>query len=116
MNNKIDRINHALEKEISKVLEFEVKNQHIKFVTITAAKVTSDLSYAKIYFTVLNDSKKEDTLKNLNQASGFIRTKLLDRIDIRHMPKLEFIYDDSIEYGKKIENKIKEIYNKSESN
>lgn len=116
MNNKIDRINHALEKEISKVLEFEVKNQHIKFVTITAAKVTSDLSYAKIYFTVLNDSKKDDTLKNLNQASGFIRTKLLDRIDIRHMPKLEFIYDDSIEYGKKIENKIKEIHNKSESN
>ena len=112
MNNKINRINHAFAREISKVLEFEVKNQHIKFVTITAAKVTNDLSYAKIYFTVLDDSKKTDTLKALNQASGFIRTKLFDRIDIRHMPKLEFIYDDSIEYGMDIENKIKEIHKK----
>ena len=48
MNNKINKINHAFVREISNVLEYEVKNQHIKFVTITAAKVTSDLSYAKI--------------------------------------------------------------------
>ena len=112
MNNKINKINHAFVREISNVLEYEVKNQHIKFVTITAAKVTSDLSYAKIYFTVLDDTKRDETLKALNQASGFIRTKLFDRIDIRHMPKLEFIYDDSIEYGMDIENKIKEIHEK----
>lgn len=114
MNNKINRINHAFVREISNVLEYEVKNQHIKFVTITAAKVTSDLSYAKIYFTVLDNSKKEETLGALNQASGFIRTKLFDRIDIRHMPKLEFVYDDSIEYGRGIEDKIKEINSNGE--
>lgn len=112
MNNKINRINHAFVREISNVLEYEIKDQHIKFVTITAVKVTSDLSFAKVYFTVLDDSKKEDTKKALNQASGFIRTKLFDRIDIRHMPKLEFVYDDSIEYGMDIENKIKEIHEK----
>lgn len=110
MNNKINRINHSFVEEISYVIEREVKNQDIKFVTITAAKVTNDLSYAKIYFTVLDDSRKKETLKALNQASGFIRMKLFDRIDIRHMPKLEFIYDDSIEYGKEIENKIQEIH------
>ena len=112
MNNKINRINHAFVREISEVLEYEVKDIHVKFVTITAAKVTTDLSYAKIYFTVLDDSKKEETLKALNGASGFIRTKLFDRIDIRHMPKLEFIYDDSIEYGMDIEKKLKEIHRK----
>lgn len=110
MNNKINRINHSFVEEISYVIEREVKNQDIKFVTITAAKVTNDLSYAKIYFTVLDDSRKKETLKALNQASGFIRMKLFDRIDIRHMPKLEFIYDDSIEYGREIEDKIKEIH------
>ena len=103
MNNKINRINHSFVEEISYVIDREVKNQDIKFVTITAAKVTNDLSYAKIYFTVLDDSRKKETLKALNQASGFIRMKLFDRIDIRHMPKLEFIYDDYIEYGKEIE-------------
>lgn len=110
MNSKINRINHSLIEEISYILKTEVKNQDIKFVTITAARTTSDLSYAKIYFTVLDDNKKESTLKALNQASGFIRTKLFDRIDIRYMPKLEFIYDDSIEYGNNIEKKIKEIH------
>ena len=110
MNSKINRINHSLIEEISYILKTEVKNQDIKFVTITAARTTSDLSYAKIYFTVLDNDKKESTLKALNQASGFIRTKLFDRIDIRYMPKLEFIYDDSIEYGNNIEKKIKEIH------
>ena len=110
MNNKINRINEAFKEQISYVISSEVKNQHIKFVTITAAKVTNDLSNAKIYFTVLDDSRSLETLKALNQASGFIRTKLFDRIDIRHMPKLEFVYDDSIEYGMEIENKIKEIH------
>ena len=79
MNNKINRLNHAFVEEISKVIEYEVKNQNIKFVTITAAKVTNDLSYAKIYFTVLDDSKRDITLKALNQSSGFIRNALFDR-------------------------------------
>ena len=111
MNNKINRINEAFKEQISYVIATEVKNKSISFVTITAVKVTNDLSFAKVYFTALDDSRKKEITKALNQASGFIRTKLFDLIDIRHMPKLEFVYDDSIEYGNKIENKIKEIHN-----
>lgn len=110
MSIKIDRINHSMIREISYILECEVKDQHIKFVTITDVRVTNDLSFAKVYFTVLDEDKKIDTLKALKQASGFIRSKLCDRIDIRHMPELEFIYDESIAYGKLIEDKIKEIH------
>ncbi len=112
MSIKIDRINHSMIREISYILETEVKDQHIKFVTITDVKVTNDLSFAKVYFTVLDDTKKIETLKALKQASGFIRSKLCERIDIRHMPELEFIYDESIAYGKLIEDKIKEIHEK----
>ena len=112
MSIKIDRINHSMIREISYILEHEVKDQHIKFVTITDVKVTNDLSFAKVYFTVLNEEYKNETLKALKQASGFIRSKLCDRIDIRHMPELEFIYDESIAYGKLIEDKIKEIHKK----
>lgn len=110
MNSKINRINHSLVEEISYIIEREVKNKDIRFVTITGAKTSTDLSVAKIYFTTLDDTKKDTTKKALNQASGFIRTKLFDRIDIRYMPKLEFIYDESIEYGNNIERKIKEIH------
>lgn len=111
MSIKQERINDQLIEQISYILKMEVKNKDIDFVTITDANVTSDLSSAKIYFTVLDESKKETTLKALESASGFIRHKLFDRMDIRQIPELTFIYDESIEYGKRIEEKIKEINN-----
>ncbi len=110
MNLKIDRLNKLIMQEVSMILETEIKDQNIKFVTITAVKTTSDLSYSKIYVTILNDEYRKETMKALNNASGFIRKLLADRIEVRHIPKLEFIYDESIEYGKNIEAKIKEIH------
>jgi len=109
MSIKIERINSNMIKEISYLLQTEVKNPNIKFVTITDVKVTNDLSYAKVYFTVLNEEYKKETLKALNQASGFIRKKLCDRIEIRHMPELEFVFDESIEYGQNIEKIIEDL-------
>lgn len=110
MSIKIDRIASNMIKEISYILANEVKDQDIKFVTITDCHVTNDLSFAKVYYTVLDESKKEETKKALKNASGFIRRELMDRIDIRYTPELEFVYDESIEYGKKIENIIDEIH------
>ena len=76
MSIKIERIGSQLVKEISYILATEVKDGDIKFVTVTDVKVTNDLSYAKVYFTVLNDQKKEETLEALKSASGFIRKML----------------------------------------
>ena len=111
MSYKIDRIESSMVKEVSYILMTEVKDPNVKFVTVTAAKVTSDLSYAKIYVTVLNKEYTKDTLKALNNAKGFIRNELKERMDIRNIPELEFIYDESIEYGNKIEKIIEEIHN-----
>lgn len=110
MSIKIDRIASNLVKEISYILSNEVKNPNIKFVTITDCHVTNDLSYAKVYYTVLDTDKLEETKKALKNASGFIRKELMDRVEIRYIPELEFIYDESIEYGKKIENIIEKIH------
>lgn len=108
-NIRIERLNHTYMEEISRILEEEIKDENIKFVTITKVTVTNDLSYAKVYFTVLDDDKKSSTLKALNEASKYIRKLLAERIEIRHTPELRFFYDDSIEYGNRIEEKIKEI-------
>lgn len=109
MSVKIERIASNIVKEISYILATEIKDNDIKFVTITDAKVTNDLSFAKVYFTVLDESRKEETLDALKNASGFIRRELADRVDIRHIPELQFIYDESIAYGKKIEDIIEQI-------
>jgi len=108
MSIKNERVNSNMQRELSYILSNEVKNPNIKYITITAVDVTSDLSYARVYFTTLGDSK--ETLKALKSAKGFIRKTLADRIELRHIPDLEFIYDKSIDYGKKIEEKIKEIH------
>ena len=108
MSIKVNRIESMLVKEISYVLANEVKDNDIKFVTVTAVKVTNDLSFAKVYFTTTDDRVKVE--KDLNNASGFFRSLLAERLQIRHTPELKFIFDESIEYGQKIEKIIEELH------
>ena len=107
---KLERINSSLVEQISYIIAHDVKKPDINFVTITGAKVTSDLSLAKIYFTVLDQSKIKETLSALKDASGYIRHELRERIEIRQIPELEFVYDESIEYGNKIEKIIDKLH------
>ena len=114
-NVKIERLNHAFQEEISMILMTEIKDEDIKFVTITGVETTNDLSFAKVYFTVLDDNKKESTLEALNKATSFIRGELSKRVEIRHTPELKFIYDTSIAYGEHIDNLIEQIKEKEEN-
>ena len=114
-NVKIERLNHTIQEEISIILMREVKDDDIKFVTITGVDTTSDLSYAKIYYTVLDKEKINKTKEALDKASPFIRKCLSEKIEVRHTPELKFIYDTSIAYGEHIDNLIEEI-NKKENN
>ena len=114
MSVKIDRLNNMFVEEISKIIHQEIKDKNVSFVTITDAKITNDLSFAKIYVTTL-DNNREKVLNALNKASGFIRTLLCDRVKIRKMPEIHFVYDESIEYGKKIEDIIERINNERQN-
>ena len=110
MSVKIERIASNIVKEISYILAYEVKDEDIKFVTVNDCKLAPDLSFAKIYVTVFDKEKINTTLKALNDAKGYIRKELASRIDVRHTPELEFVYDESLEYGKKIEDIIEQIH------
>lgn len=111
MKVKTERVNSNLQKEISYILMTEVKDSDLKFVTITDVKTTDDYSFAKVYVRVLDDAKKESTMKSLKNGSGFIRRQLHDRVDMRYVPTLEFIYDESVDYGKRIEDLIGSLNN-----
>ena len=113
MSIKIERLNHTYQEVISEILMNEIKDKDIKFVTITGVDITNDLSFAKVYYTVLDQEKKKTTLEALNGAASFIRGKLSERVEIRHTPELKFIYDDSIEYGQHIEEIIEKINNEN---
>lgn len=108
MSVKIDRLNNSFVECISEIIHDDIKDKDVKMVTITDARVTNDLSFAKIFFTTMDDDRKK-VLDALNKASGFIRSRLCDKIQIRKMPEITFVYDESIEYGKKIEDIIERI-------
>lgn len=106
---KLKKINNQLQEELSIIVNRELKDDQINFVTITGVETNSDLSLAKVFFTTLDESQLETTLSALNKASSFIRTTLASRVKLRHTPKLEFIYDESISYARRIEDKIKSL-------
>ncbi len=106
---KIKRINASLIKAISEVLMNKSRDEFLKSVTITDVDTANDLSYAKVYFTSLQNLNHDIQEKEMNEASSFIRYEVSQIIDLRQMPKLKFIYDESISYGTKIEKKLQEI-------
>lgn len=109
---KSKKIGSLITREISSIILEDIKDPHIKFVSITDADVSNDLSFVKVYFTCLNREYKEETEKALNHAANYIELELSKRIEIRKMPQISFHYDNSIEYGEQIEKKIKEINEK----
>ena len=87
MSVKIDRLNNLFLAELSNIIFKEIKNPIIKTVTLTAVEITNDLSFAKVYFTCM-DADKDKVLEELEEAKGFLRTKLANTIEIRHTPEL----------------------------
>ena len=112
-SHNISRIESDIEKYIPMIIQREMQDDLFKVITITGCSLAKDLGFCKVYFTVLDESKKESTLSALKGASSFIRGKLSERIDVRHTPELKFVFDDSVEYGNKIE-KIIEMINEGE--
>ena len=109
-NNRFERINEELRKEISNIISFELKNPNATgLISITKVKVTNDLKFAKVYVSVLNSKNVKDTLAALKKSSGFIRSEIAKRVNLRQTPELIFELDDSMEYGAKIDTILKDI-------
>lgn len=109
-NNRIGRIDEEYRKELSQIIGYELKNPNVTgIISVTKVKVTPDLKYAKVYVSILNSKNIKETMEGLKKSSGFIRTELAKRINLRNTPELIFEIDDSIEYGAKIDSILKEI-------
>lgn len=107
---RLNRINEELKKEISNVLTFELKNPNVTgLISVTRAKITPDFKYAKIYVSILNSKNLEKTMQGLKDSAGFIRSQIAKTVNLRITPELVFELDDSMEYGMKIDNILKEI-------
>ena len=114
--SRMDRINQQVKREISKIIQLELSDPRLEFVSITNVDVSKDLRNARVYFSVLgDDSKKEGAGKGLNGAGGTIRGFLSKRLNMRCTPELRFYQDKSIEYSSFVEETLKEINDEHKS-
>ncbi|MBN2852336.1 MAG: 30S ribosome-binding factor RbfA [Clostridia bacterium] len=99
MNRRIDRIREEIKKEVSNILLYDLKDPRLRgMASVISVKVTNDLSYCTIYVSVLGDqSEKEDSMKAVKSAEGFVRRELSKRLGIRYVPEIKFELDESID-------------------
>ncbi|NLM69615.1 MAG: 30S ribosome-binding factor RbfA [Firmicutes bacterium] len=110
MSERIKRLQEEIKKEASFIIQRKVKDPRLGFVSITDVELSRDYSYCKIFISVLGDeNEREQTMEGLHKATGFIRSELAKKLRLKTVPKLSFHYDQSLEYGSKIDAILKKL-------
>lgn len=111
--SKIPRLESTIQRTLSDIILKEVNDKSIGFITLTEIRLTKDLSYLTVYYTILGqDAKKAAAKKALERSKAFIRTTLAHRVKMRKSPVLIFKYDESLDYGNRIEKGLREVIDK----
>ena len=93
------KLGDQIQRELSDLVANEVRDPRVDMITITSVDVSPDLSHAKVFFTLLEKQKLEDTLRGLKRSAGFLRSQLAKRIKLYTTPEVRFVYDESVERG-----------------
>lgn len=109
-SNRMNKIDEELRKEISNIISTELKNPHLTgLISVSKVKTTPDLRFAKVYVTMINEKSKKENLSILKQSSGYIRSGIARKVNLRYTPELIFEFDESLEYGSRIDEILKDI-------
>ena len=115
--NRSHRVGEQIKRILAEIMLRDMRDARLQMTSITAVKLSSDLSVARIYVTSMEDKeKREEMLEALNDAAGFMRGRLSKQLKLRRTPTLYFVYDDSIEYGSEMETLINDVIAEDESN
>jgi len=106
-----EKVAHLMRREIADILENRLRDPRLgSTVTVTDVQVTQDLSFARVYVTVLGDeAARAQALETLARASGFVRREIGGRLDLREVPEIRFVYDDSLDRGHRVEDLLRRI-------
>lgn len=106
----MSRVDEELKKEISHIISYELNNPKATgLISVTKVRVTPDFRYARVYISMINEKNKKATLAALKKSSGYIRSEIAKKLNLRMTPELVFELDESLEYGAKMDSIIREI-------
>jgi len=114
--SRADRVGGQVQRALSDLLHKRIRDPRLKDATISEVKMSPDLKQAKIYYTVPDrENARSDALAGFKSASGFVKRTLARELGLRYMPDLKFFYDDSFDYGAKIDNLLKSLHKEDEA-
>lgn len=112
MANKKERIHALIQKNLSDIIIFNMKNPLMKLASVNSIDLTNDYSYCKVYISHLRLESIDEVVEALNKSKGFIRSELARKMDIYKVPELTFVRDETFDNGERIESIIKELKSK----
>ena len=109
-NARMIRINDEIARAAADIIRFEMSDPRIgTVVSVTDAKATSDLKFCKISVSMLNEEGQEETIAALQNAAGFVRKRIAEKVNLRNTPEITFVLDDSIAYAMRMHKLIDEV-------
>jgi ribosome-binding factor A len=109
MTRRTDRVADAIQEEIARLLLREIKDPRVGMITLTGVRVSADLRHARVLFSVFGEAeRREEALAGLRSASGFVRTQLARRLNLRVVPEIVFEADTSLEEAQRVSRLLKE--------
>lgn len=108
------RLSVLLKEEVADIIMNKIKDPRLGFITVTDLELSDDLRNAKVFISVLKAEDRVQSLQILNEAKGFVRGEIAKRLRIKIIPTFEFVFDESIERGFRIDELLKEIKKTSE--
>lgn len=109
MSHRIERINQLIREELSRVMQREIRDPRLEFLSINAVETTTDLKLAKVYVSHLSSSEnRQEIMKALSGAASYFRGELGKVLTLRYVPEVAFYWDDSIERGARMDRLIDE--------
>ena len=109
-SNRMARVDEELKRELSNIINYEVKNSNVTgMISVTKVKTSPDLKYARVSVSIINSKNVKQTLAGLKAASGFMRSRLAEKMNLRITPELVFELDESLIYGEKIDRILEQV-------
>lgn len=107
---RVSRVGEQIKKELSQIIQHEIKDPRVGFVTVTAVEMSGDLQIAKVYISIFGtEEEKEKTFVALDKAKGYMRSEIGKRIRIRYIPELSFVVDESLEHSDHINKLLNDV-------
>jgi len=106
--NRAERVAGQMRRELAQIIQAEVKDPALAFVSVSDVEVSRDLAHAKVFVTVFEPDKARASIAALQRAGGFLRSRLGQNMRIRKVPELHFVHDDSVETGQRMDRLIAE--------